>query len=283
MSAKIYRVLVLVVLFMSGGHIGRSLNVLPNVYDLDDDNVLVSYITNDRFTIHEPVIVKFTIENNLREVILFDLGQNRKSNFSIMITTPDGSEFKVPNLSWNGASRIGRMSLGTNRTYSQELLLNEWYDFDEVGIYQVAISLTDQIKTSDGIVILPLTKNIVSFQIGPRDEVLLKQKCESLMNAIEQAKTYSDASEAALRLSYVKDSLCIPFLKRAIESHKLIDEIAIFGLGRIATNEALEALISVAQKKNYEPALQAKAVLRSLVQNVQDSTLKEKIFNVTNY
>jgi hypothetical protein len=90
----------------------------------------------------EPLYATFSVENNTSKAIQFDLGLNRKDVFALSITLPDGTVHQTDTLQHDpdgGFGAIGYVSIAPGRTYSQRLLLNEWYDFPTSGTYTVRL------------------------------------------------------------------------------------------------------------------------------------------------
>jgi len=242
--------------------------------------VLVSYDISSPITLHEPVIVQFSMNNRLDEKIKFDLGHNRKSNFLIKVTKPDGSIVNVPPLPAEDVGAIGRVSLEPLQTFSQRLLLNEWYDFSAPGDYQIEIRLKTPIRTKSGLTVKSSTTKQLSLQVHLRNEQMLKQECDKLIKAVAQSSSYSEVADAATALSYIKDPVVVPYLKTVLAADKRLNVIAIDGLRRVGTDDALEEIISAAQSQNHETAAYAKGVLSRMKGSVQNPVLKEKIRNL---
>lgn len=250
-------------------------------YSMDNaaKQVMVSYEVSSPITLHEPVIVQFSVNNGLDEEIEFDLGHNRKTNFLIWIAKPDGSVVKVPPRPAEDVGAIGRVSVGPRQTFSQRLLLNEWYDFRKPGDYQIDIRLNAPIRTNSGLTVKPSTKKQLRLQVHPRNQEMLKQECDKLIKG-SQSSSYAQAVEAATALSYIKDPVVVPYLKTVLEADKRLNVVAVDGLRRVATDDALEEIISAAQSQNHETAEYAKAVLGRMMGSVQNPVLKEKIRNL---
>jgi hypothetical protein len=240
--------------------------------------VTVSYKITSPITLHEPVIVAFSIKNGLDEQVKFDLGHNRKSKFLFAITQPNGSVVNPPPLSEEGIGRIGRLSLGPGENYSQELVLNEWYDFNQPGGYQVEIRLADPIQTTGGGKLAAPTKQVLNLSIEPRDPAVLQARCAKLVKTVEES--LEKTTDAALALSYVKDPIAVPYLKRLLKPGRHTEGIAIGGLGRIATDEAIEIIIAAAQDQNQYLAEYAKSMLGQIKDSVQNPFLRERIRSI---
>lgn len=248
------------------------------------DGVAVSYsLINDQLTLHEPIIVAFVVKNNLSRQINLDLGENHKGGFSLTVTRPNGARIKLPRYIPESLYIAGKLSLEPGQTYEHKLLLNEWDDFGEVGKYEVEISLDNPILVAGGGQVKTSTKGVLSLEIGPRNPAVLMQRCAELADQVEQASSYVEAMEPTLVLSYVKDEVAVPYLARVLEARKLPDgykipeRIAIEGLGRIATDEAIDILISLLQSPSVDIILWAGQTLGHIERESSDPTLKEKI------
>jgi curli biogenesis system outer membrane secretion channel CsgG len=215
--------------------------------------VVVSYsLAKSQLTLHEPVILNFTVENRPAQPIKLDLGQDRKGGFSFTIKRPDGSDVQLPQFRKEGIARIGKLSLEKGQTYTQKLLLNEWFDFAAPGKYEIAVRLTNPIQTQEGMNVTEATEFRAAMQIEPRDAKQLKQVCAGLVNQINNSTSYEEAAEAALTLSYIKDSVAVPYLKEALVSGHMVEPIAVAGLERIGGNEAVEALTSALKTQRQD-------------------------------
>jgi HEAT repeat protein len=109
---------------------------------------------------------------------------------------------------------------------------------------------------------------------------MLKQSCDKLIKAVAQSSSYAEAVEAATALSYIKDPVVVPYLKKVLEADKRLNVIALDGLRRVATDDALEEIIFAAQSQNHETAEYAKGLLGRMKGSVQNPVLKEKIRNL---
>jgi hypothetical protein len=85
--------------------------------------------------------------------------------------------------------------------FNRPLLLNQWFPFNEVGRYHVAINVPGVEGTAN-----------LWVNIAARDEGRLRAVCETL---IEDASQLSERGiHAALALSFVSGDLTIPYLAR---------------------------------------------------------------------
>ncbi|HKP51305.1 MAG TPA: hypothetical protein VJ183_01490 [Chloroflexia bacterium] len=229
-------------------------------------------------TLHEPVLVDFSIRNGLEEGIQFDLGHNRKRNFDITITEADGPVIQVPRLSEEDLGRLGKLCLKPQEKYTQRLLLNEWYDFAEPGSYKIEGRLSTPIQTLSGREANPGFLTPMSLQVLPRNPERLRKVCQALLHTAVESADVAEATEAVLALSHIRDPLAVPYLEEALSKRRLVWPYAIPGLARIANAEAIEVLISTMEGRDPEAgASLARAVLYEVQKKTKDTGLREKI------
>jgi hypothetical protein len=242
------------------------------------EGVVVSYAMSPPIiTLHEPIVVELSIMNDLNEQIRFDLGKNHKSKLLVTVKKPDGSLVRVPALSEEGLGTIGRLSLDPKQTHSERLLLNEWYDFNAAGVYQIEVRLADSIRTESGKIVNPMTKGALTLEVGPRRPELLRQRCERLARSILEFRSYADAAEAALALSYVQDTTAVPYLAKVMTAGRMVAPIAIAGLERIGGKESVDALILAVQSRTDEIAELARSALIRMANKATDLSIQERI------
>lgn len=231
-------------------------------------------------TLHEPVRVDFSIHNGLPEQIEFDLGFNRKGNFDFIVTEAGNIKKHLPRLSEEGPGRIGRLSLDTGQTYSQILLLNEWYHFIRPGEYEIEARFLGALRTQSGSVMKLDHTNQMHLQILPANPAQLKTVCQALAKVAIGASTFVQASEAALALSFMEDPEVVPCLEEVLQKGKLVRAQAAVGLGRIANREAIEILISHLSSGDPELVSLVRYVLKEIVGKTDNQETKDRINSV---
>jgi hypothetical protein len=207
--------------------------------------VTISYsLVTPVVVLQEPVFLEFVIDNRSAAAIKADLGKYRKLSFSFDVTFPDGATIRDLTLPLReGIGAGGRISLSAGERYSQRLLLNEWVNFSEPGVYQVEATLTTPVEGQGGIHIpSPPFRAIVN--VLQRDEAVLTRVCQSLVDRIERSVSVEEARDAAAALSYVVDPIAVPYLSAALRSDKYVSQEAAAGLERIGDMSATQVLIS---------------------------------------
>lgn len=243
------------------------------------EDVVISFATQaSDVTLHEPIFADFSVHNGLDEAIQFDLGHNFKSSFQLTVTQPDGSVITVPRLSEEGFGLIGRVSLEPKGRYDQRLLLNEWYAFAEPGSYKIEGRLSAPIQTLSGREVNTSLLPSLSLRILPRNRERLRKVCQALLHTAVESADVSEATEAALALSHIRDPVAVPYLEEGLRRRRLLWPYAIPGLARIANAEAIEVLILTMEGRDPESgAALAGAVLYEVKEKIEDARLRAKI------
>lgn len=197
-------------------------------------------------SLHEPILLHFSAKNTFRVPITVDLGWNRVGNFRVSVVKPDGSTIHPVQLRRGGISRSATVSLEPGDTYQQDLLLNEWCQFEELGDYRLEIRLAGPIREESGTALDGPLPQEIRLSVGPRDPAVLAKTCNDLM----QKGISSDAETAltaAKALSYVVDLAAVPYLGQLTRSGPFAAVergIAIEGLNRIAAVHGSGAVVS---------------------------------------
>jgi hypothetical protein len=205
---------------------------------------LVSFsVTSAKITLHEPLIIDFVVNNTHAETLTFDLGPDRKENFRFTFTRPGGAT-QAQQLRKEGVARLGKVTIQPGESYKQQLLVNEWFDIPQPGNYTVSIEMITPIVSQKGQVITKSASNRFTIEVLPRDPEKLKDICESLFTRITTSNSHEQASESATTLSFISDSVAVPYLEKMLKIDNMIERIAIKGLARVNNSEAVEALIN---------------------------------------
>ena len=138
------------------------------------------------------------------------------------------------------------MSLSSPWTYAQDLLLNEWYGFDQPGDYRLEIGLGGPIRGDSGAAVEDSPPQEIDLSISLRNPELLARRCQELTDKAISPDAES-ALAAAKALSYVADLIAVPYLGKLTRSGPfvvVVRGIAIDGLNRIATAEGAQTVVS---------------------------------------
>jgi hypothetical protein len=227
-------------------------------------------------TLHEPIVLGLGLTNDTKDALQIDLGRGRIENLLFSITSPDGTVQQLPQLRRSGFNRVGTLTINPGQSYHQQIVLNEWFSFNDVGKYNIALRLAKP-ASADGRTIANSGSASVRLEVQPRNEAILSGRCQELARAVETSISYEDAANSALALSYVNDPAAVPSLKRVLRSNKLVEPIAIEGLERIANKEAVNTLLPVANMNENNTAALARAALLRIQAKTSDKAVKELI------
>jgi hypothetical protein len=227
-------------------------------------DVTVSYQAPASLVLHEPVLVELTIENRSAEPVQVDLGFNRRERFAITIKGPRGV---IPEkvLTETGLGRRGLISVAANGRYQQQLLLNDWFPFEDAGQYAIEIQLRSRLTTASGGAIDTPTTGRLDLEITPRNDAVLRATCERLAQIAAGAREAQQRMDAAKALSEVADPVVVPYLRALLQKPGAEDMMIVMrGLTRVGTAEARAALEEAAQSANGEQAALARDALRRM-------------------
>jgi hypothetical protein len=205
---------------------------------------------------HEPVIVRFDVRNEAMQPITLRLGRDRKENFSFLIQWPDGSKHeRPPSPRRDGAFDPGNVDLGPGERLRHQLLLNEWAVFPGPGEYEIEVQLLAPIELRSGEKVLSKPYH-TRFKVLPLDEAQLRAACERLVQQIEGTFVVRDLHGAASALAHVDDPIVVPYLERALQSGKYVEQPIIEGLTRMGSEAAAQVLMAVVKESPAWPPSQ---------------------------
>lgn len=241
--------------------------IAPTSVNAESNTVLelTCNLVSTQASLHEPVWMTIAIKNDSSGVAKVDLGQDRKAAIGLSIVEPDGSTVTARLPRRGGLHGIGLVNIASKGTYTQRLVLNEWYPFTKIGKYQITVRLA------------PFPEQQVSLEILPRDSARITKTCEELITTIKTE--YAEMFDAALALSYINDPIAIPYLQDAAQAHSgVAATIAMAGLARIDGDSGAKALISLSSgNQRAQIRAVARTHLWQIMQDSKDLALKEEI------
>lgn len=232
-------------------HAAQAQNtLLPTMVDIS--------LEKNTLTQREPTIVDITVRNSSADTVDFDPGYD-KEGIDIKVTDPKGLVWKkqlpAPHEGMRFSNAVHVEPGSTNVTF---LLLNNWFSIDEVGDYQIDVTLYSPneipIHRKDGIS-ARLTLDVLS-----RDDERLESACADLAKRIKSAPSASAALVAAEALSKVDDPIAVPFLVEVL-GRRDFTALMIGALAHMKTDAALNALTSAAHSNDQEISSLARSAL----------------------
>lgn len=231
-------------------------------------------VESPHLTTHEPVILSLVMRNDGPTRVHVDFGRDRKEGVVIEILSPSGKR-EYP--SWprrSGFSRTGEFDVGIGETYTQRLILNEIYDFEASGLYDINVRASERLQRS---VHLSETSFHAEVEMEQRDQSILEKRCAGILAEVEDSTSYERAAESALALSFVNDPIAVPYLQKLLAANKLVEPIAINGLERIATLDAVKALSGELESSDKNGSGLARAALLRIGSSSSDALVKDEI------
>jgi len=219
-------------------------------------------------TANEPVYVRLSIQNELGEKVGFVAGRYSDSYFDLSVTEPGGRTLQADTMLHGGLRHVGRVSAPAGGSYAQKLLVSRRYQFTKPGDYKLKFRPSGPVRTASGETI-PFSPQELTLSVGPRDPVRLGEICRSLAKAAAGYGDYGALREAADTLSFVQDPAAIPYLAQVLGYHNYVSEIAVDGLVRIGSPEALEVLRSNSSTANPDLKMKIEGGIRDIETGVR--------------
>jgi hypothetical protein len=223
----------------------------------------------------EPLEVNLILRNNSSEVLVPDLGADRKDGVTVLVRSMNGEEKVGRIVPHGGLSRIGKIRLQPDGIYSQLIIVNDWVDLTAEGTYTIFLRLDNAVTAHSGDS-FDIQSPKITITVLARDEAELARFCAESLNRILTSVSYEPALSQAEALSKVHDAVAIPYLKRAFGSRYHLDALFIQSLEAIGTDDAARALADVAQRRVGDPGA-VNASLKRLSVKVHDRDLRSRI------
>ncbi|HEX9423599.1 MAG TPA: HEAT repeat domain-containing protein [Pyrinomonadaceae bacterium] len=234
-------------------------------------------IDSAKVTLHEPVLINFVVKNTQSETIKFDLGADRKESFRVTLTLPDGTRTKPRQQVISGFARGGEVTIPPGQIFTQQVLINEWFEFPVPGVYIVKVEMITPILSQRGQVITGSASRTFSIQVLPRDPKALEEICKNLLDQVITSTSYAQAAERATILSFINDPVAVPYLERVSKGGRKLELKAVKGLARINSLEAIEALINLLTFHDPDVVAAAHSSLSKIELETKDQAIKERI------
>ncbi len=226
------------------------------------EGIQVSVSAPAELTQGEPVIATLVVENASTHLITLNLGPGQEANIAISIATPDGTRRTVRVPPKDGLQSVGRVTIPASSTYVQQLLLNNWTTFTQLGRHDLAVQLLSGPTTLSGRVESFEQPSPFQIVILPRDEAALVRTCERLARTTMQTSDVGERIFAARAVAAIQDPVAVPCIETLLARSDRDDWLLLPALGEIANPAALTALQSAASSENRERAALAQDALR---------------------
>ncbi|MCJ8268024.1 MAG: hypothetical protein MJK04_01315 [Psychrosphaera sp.] len=248
-----------------------KLQLMANPTTVKASDIVTTFkLREAKISLHEPVLVDFSITNHAREAVTIDLGSNSISAIEFDILQPRQTaftRFKISGIDEvnikgrNGtgfgrlevSAAVGEKRLGPGDSYNKTLILNKWLAFSGPGKYQIKPVLDAPIITRSGQFTATEPPNLL-LQVTPRDEKRLKQRAKALL------KNGSEITSGAEMLSYMNDRAAFEPVNHLLKGKgkgegkgkTLNRHYAIRTLERMANVEAVTILVKQFEQTGYD-------------------------------
>lgn len=215
-------------------------------------------LEQDRVVLNQPIILRQSISNNSADSVQIDLGPAFKQDISFKIGFPDGREETVSLPPRDGLALLGRIRLETGESFEQRLVLNEWVNLTMIGRYSVQ-GILNKAGPNRSVPLIPVVHSpTISFMLEKEDAGHLQAISAWLISDIEDSKTGTEASTAALALAYVENDVALPYLVKAFHSTKKVEIVIFSVLAKRGTPLAMKVFTTIANESS-DPELRARA------------------------
>lgn len=184
-------------------------------------------------------------------ILLFEINSQAARTANNPVKRPDGSVKEIPGkLPKETLTLLGNFDVEAQKTYTQQLILNEWYDFNNPGVYEISASLMKGRRQVE-----PACLNSrFKIEIMPFDMAQLQQTCSELVETISQnVHNVGNAFDAVKALVTVKSPVIVPFLEQAVKANHAVTSYVISGLEEVGNDEAVRVLISLLEEARTHP------------------------------
>lgn len=205
------------------------------------------------FLLREPVVVELVIENGSARAEEFDLGRNSTGKIELNLQKPDGltaTSRELPPAA-GGAYAPGTFSLRPGKSYRTELLINDWFAFEQVGEYRLTVIVPSSFSTAETFEL----KTVI--RVGPRDPKQLSRLCQSL-EEVALSRGAESQSNAGRKLAVIADEACLPSYERVLRESTFAKEGAIAGLAGVGTNAAIDVIVKCWDQLRWDQQARAR-------------------------
>lgn len=224
----------------------------------------------------EPVLIQIHVKNTSSVPLELDLGLNGKDNIFIVVTQPDGKRIEKPQpVPRNGVAFFGWQRLESGQEYSEALVLNEWFEFKQVGRYLIQVQLRE--PATIGAEKIAAGLFVLNLDVTPSNTEELLGTCKDLLARARHHQSAQDniAAESALR--YIDDPAMLQFwMERSADKSPTIREIAFSNMARIGSVDAVEALSRVMHSQDKDIRSLARSALEQITRITADVDVRTR-------
>ncbi len=178
----------------------------------------------------------------------------------------------------NGLAFFGWMRLAPGEEHFKTLVLNEWFNFDLPGQYQINVAFKQ--PATVGREKVPIPQFTLVLDITPRNEEQLTATCERLVKRFEGDASGDDRAAIPVALRLIRDPELVPLWERTLTSaNQEIREIGISNLTHIRNRDAIKALSHALRSEDQQTRSLARSALRQITIIASDPSIKTEAEN----
>jgi len=218
----------------------------------------------------EPVLLDLELENLGTSDITVDLGADRESNIQLSMISPSGKIARKSSAARREGIRfLGTVQLAPGEQYLNQIVLNRWFSFGEIGTYKLEVKLINN---------EPLTSDTLylQLQVNPANPNELGIACTALGSRMRDSKSAEESLAAATALSYVHDPVVIPIWESVLRRPDF-ERFAISGLAQVGNSEAVAVLLRALKDSNADTRAAITSALQAIAQTTTDQSVRSNI------
>jgi hypothetical protein len=224
----------------------------------------------------EPVLMQVRVDNRASGPLDLDLGGDGTENILISIIGPDGKiRQKPPTIRKEGVVFFGNVHLESGGSYVETVVLNQWFQFEETGRYEIKIALQSPLRIAGKNI--PGGDFVLPLEISPRNPSQLASACSQLVSRIHAEGSAQDSLSAALALSFVHDSIVVPYWAQVLEQPGFAHDKAISSLANVGNSEAVAVLVRSLQSPEGDTRSSARSALKAIATHTTVPSIRKQI------
>jgi hypothetical protein len=175
-----------------------------------------------------------------------------------------------------------RVALAPGDHAAVRVLLNRWTGRLQAGMYRTRLVSCAGAYTIDAKGGQTLSDE-VTVTVGPLDEKRLEKACKALTSqALNPAAAESARLQAAEALSWIDHPLAVPYLQEVMLKGRTAERLAVQGLSRIRTPEAVRVLVDAFDRDAFL-AIEIRDALLKMHSVGLDADLQKRVTNILNH
>ncbi len=184
--------------------------------------------------LHQPITLKFVVENKTDSPISLDLGDDYRGNFLFTVIGPEGRIDLPPHrkLDVVGGISAGPETLQPGKKHSQTLFLNDWFRPTVAGKYTLEGRLQG----------VPPFR--AEFRVVAASDLAVKELCESYLDRVENGSAQT-AFKTLVAMSYFDSPAAVQCMTKALLSKKMSSFNMIISLRKQKTKTAAMVLLNI--------------------------------------